>query len=448
MNMQQLQEQFEQTVRRLLNEHQETTTATLDNAVKQLKDASAAQYNELRAESQAFAAETRAATATTRADISLLRNELQTLRTQTETTFSQLRNEFADAAVHAPDPQAPLQLMFGPQQEFEEEVQSNHLAGTTTCNTRNRRFRDANIKVPPPEEFYGNKGDRTLSWVLAMEDYASDWGLQQDDCVPLARQLLRGDAKTWLQSYTRAVHEGRKPVLTAWNAFKHALLEEFPEPDSSLAASMKLLTPAVRQGTRPVRDYTAEMRGYFLDAGSAFNERTKINLYWAGLNKGLRAKVDQYTQEPGMTLERMVRLAHHYDERFEVGLELDRKIAAEKPRPNPNPRPTFVPRPTPAPLRSTTGSNSQPARSQQSSVNSPGPTPMQLGNVCSYCKPPGHPADKCWKAHPELRPRRFGDGGQRTRQSANRTGVRVHELSIEDSPEEVEDLPAADQENC
>ncbi len=416
---------METMLRQLLAEHATTTNAQLEDAVGQIRSTLALRVDELRQQSENFALETRTNATTLRQQVDNLQTQMHTLRAECEQEIRVMQEAL------------PLRAT---QNRSAGEVSSTSgpTANGATTQTRNQRLKEANIRMQLPAEFTGARGERTLSWVISLEEYAEDLGLLPDDCVPLAKQLLRGDARLWLQAYSKAVRENRVPPLATWETFKQALLEEFPEPNSEWKATMKLLRPVVQQGNRSARAYISEMRRYFLDAGNSVNETTRVNLFWAGLNRGLRAKIDLHM--PLQTLEQCYKLAQHYDERFEVTQALDKANL-----------------PLHQSLRSRPPGwqhNSGTLHAQASVNSSTGltqrnnPTPMEVGNTqtfCSYCKQKNHDERTCWRLHPELRPKKHGNGGQKKGQWKGRQGARVHNIDV-NLPQ---DLPGDDSaENC
>ncbi len=434
-------QQLEVLMRRLLTEQQVTMQSQLQEVTNRLEQAVNKRTTQLQQECATFAAETRAAEATTNASLTMLRTELNKLREWTKEQLEKQERELTDTAANITRVPAEFRLeppVMGPELEgYGENVPAQE--HRSEYKERIARLKDANIKLQLPEGFSGEKGAKTLSWILQVEEFAKDWGLRLDDCLPIAKQLLKSNAQNWLQAYLKAVYAGRKPAISTWETFRQLLLSEFPEPDTEWTATMKLLTPSVKQGNRSAHEYVAEMRSYFSDAGNSFNETTRMNLFWAGLNRGLRTKLDAVMQlQPILTLEQMFAKAQNLEERFEISQLLDKQLTPGKPRTVPIPTQTQTTAMVPRPLPTRT----------QTSVNSPGPTPMELGSLyCKRCKRKGHSLEKCWFAHPELRPAWFGKGGQKPNANVNKQGARVHNLSLPDNEQQSQD-DSSQQENC
>lgn len=314
---------------------------------------------------------------------------------------------------------------------------------------RNARFKAANIKFDNPPVFKGNASvDYSAAFLYQIERFGLDVGLLKDDLVILARQQLRGTAADWLRDYDAKVAQGEQDRMHTWEQFTTLFLLNFPEPQTQWVSAIDLLGGKIQQGNRRVREYIAEIRRAFMRAGRDLNDKTKTLIFWRGLTRGLREKLDLV--KPA-TLEAAYAAAEHFDDRFQVSKYLD---SHHRPDRNSN-RHYFPNRPPSAnttPNRPAQQNNA--ANRQQSTGDSP--APMELGNLyCTRCRKNGHSLSSCWVEHPELRParqqQRHGNGGQRRNQRngqhrngnwPGRQGARVNNVEVQN-----EQNNSPDQEN-
>ena len=120
-------------------------------------------------------------------------------------------------------------------------------------------------------------------WIISIDESLRAARIPEEDKVPLARRLLRGNARAWWLAQTG----GAETVDISWAEFQKGFLAHFfPE---SQVAEMEERFAHLQQGTMTVDQYAAEFaRLSRFSPGVVATEADRVKKFHRGLNEFIR----------------------------------------------------------------------------------------------------------------------------------------------------------------
>ncbi|XP_059067200.1 uncharacterized protein LOC131858147 [Cryptomeria japonica] len=218
-------------------------------------------------------------------------------------------------------------------------------------------------------------------WIQQVEVYCRIQGLLEDASrIQLATLCLGGTALTWWESRTQEelAHHGR--VRMSWMEFVAALKEQFYPLGHMQQLTMNWQTFRQAKG-QSMQEYTHEFRKWEIALNVPLYTQDTLLKYIGGLHSYLRHTILMLNPS---NLDQVCVQATHIESRGKNTFsESFAKKSSKKP---------------PEGKSKDKGKGKKTATLKKEDAK---PT-------CSHCKKEGHEDAKCWKLHPELRPKRYG----------------------------------------
>lgn len=162
--------------------------------------------------------------------------------------------------------------------------------------------------IPMPDKFTGKKSELRsfitaceLLFALKPRTYPNDYVK-----VRTTIALLSGQPQTWAHQLLHS----NSPILDTWDSFAAAMRTLYDDPLRPSAARSALRS--LRQGRRPVEDYTTDFRELASDTG--YNETGLIEQYRLGLSEALKDELARVGVPT--SLEDLILLVTQLDRRF------------------------------------------------------------------------------------------------------------------------------------
>uniref|UniRef100_A0A8C5M5M4 Gypsy retrotransposon integrase-like protein 1 n=1 Tax=Leptobrachium leishanense TaxID=445787 RepID=A0A8C5M5M4_9ANUR len=239
-------------------------------------------------------------------------------------------------------------------------------------------------RIPMPERFSGRR-ESYRGFLMSCEIlFALNPRTYQSDFVRIRTviSLFSDEAQVWAHNLLRTAD----PVLQSWNSFLSAMNQLYEDPQRSDFAQAQIRQ--LRQGRRPIEDYTIEFRRLASETG--WNETALVSQFRWGLSESVKDELAR--GETPTSLEPLIRLVLQIDRRIRERVR-ERTLFSPPPRP---PAPRML-APSPLPTTSTIPSTEEP---MQLNVVRRRLTPQENqhrrdNGLCLYCGKNTHLVRDC-----------------------------------------------------